>query len=505
MAGATTISHGRFGRQTLVYAFGLWAVRAVGLLLVPLYTRRVSVTEYGVYEILGRTFDILCTVLPAGTVLSLVRFYGLARDEDKARVASTALLWPVGLGAMAAAAVWLLRTPLSIAIFHDEQYRALIGVVGLWVCFDLMFSVSTALLRARGQASLFSLANTGRALLTVGASVWLVWWRKLGITGILTANVLATAVPAVVFMIYALGSVGVRFSREQLKAFVGFGLPLLVTAALSTLSGVFDRFVLNAYMGPAAVAVYGIGTRLAVMLTASTVAPIALSYMPFVFANARRPEARLIFAQVSTQIVAAVVGCTLVLTLLAPEIIAMLAPSSYRNAVGLGRIYLVGACIYSVCPELEIGIYIKGATAWKIPPFAAMAATSVALNLLLIPRYGPGGAAFAYVCSQAVYFVSLYVISQRLYAIPYERRRLGKLVSSAIVLGLVGSGALPGAPVPSLPVRASFVLLFPCALWLVRFPTSGEAEWARGSAARVMDLLRTAVRLGRRVLRLPAG
>jgi len=68
-------------KQALIYAIGVWVLRASGFLLVPLYTRRIDPAHFGIYELLSRTFDILCVVLPAGMGIALMRFYGLAEEQ----------------------------------------------------------------------------------------------------------------------------------------------------------------------------------------------------------------------------------------------------------------------------------------------------------------------------------------------------------------------------------------------------------------------------------------
>jgi O-antigen/teichoic acid export membrane protein len=190
------------GQQALIYAAGLWATRATGFLLVPLYTRRLDPSHFGIYELLSRTFDVLCLVLPAGMVMSLMRFHGLARGEERRRVASRCS--PGGRRACHSRAWhWLHRS--WILLFHDRA-AALVLLLGMWVWFEMLFSVSCGLLRVRGQAALYTIANVVRSLLTVGLGLWLVWWRDLGLTGVMFANVIGSGLGAVAIVGYALPS-----------------------------------------------------------------------------------------------------------------------------------------------------------------------------------------------------------------------------------------------------------------------------------------------------------
>ncbi len=489
-------SYGQISRQVLVYAVGVWVLRATSFLLVPLYTRRVDTAHYGIYELLSRTFDMLCLVLPAGMVMTLMRFYGLAAEKDKNRVASTAILWPFGLGGLAALLLWLFRSPVSALVLRDSRYGSLVALLGLWVWFELTFSISSALLRARKQAALYTLSNLGRTFLTVGLSLFFVWWRHLGLVGIMLANVIGSAIPAVLLVGYALSSLGIRFSRTDFVAFARFGAPLTVTALLVAFAGTCDRYLLNMHMGPEQVGIYAIGARLATVLNVLVTLPLGLAYSPFVFSTAKRPDAAVVFGRVLTYIAIVMGACALGLALFAPELVAVLAPGSYRAAAGLARISLVGACLYALSPQIEIGIYLSGATAWKIPAFAVMTAGSFALNVALIPRYGAMGAAFAYVGAQALYLVALYLVSQRLYSIPYEWLRVAKVSLGLAAAWVVGCGLLPGLPFSSLASRAALLVLLPAALFLLRVPDADELAHARECANRLAGLPRAILRLG---------
>jgi O-antigen/teichoic acid export membrane protein len=481
------------GKQALIYAAGLWAMRAAGFLLVPLYTRRLDPAQFGIYELLSRTFDVLCLVLPAGMVMALMRFYNLAEQRERRPVASTAILCPAAVGALAAVTLWALRAPIAGRLFHDPAYGPLIFLLGLWVWCEMLFSVSCGLLRARGQAGLYTAANVTRSVLTIGLGLALVWWRDLGLSGVMLANVIGSGLAALALVGYALTSVGVRFSPRHLRSFLAFGLPLMATAILSASAGTVDRYLLNGYMGAEQVAILGLAARVTMILGVATVAPIGLTYTPFIFSTVRRKDAQVIFGRARTYMGVLVAGSGLALALFAPEIVAVLAPASYRSAVGVARIALVASCLYGLSPQLEIGIYLHGATSWKLPAFATLAGTSLALNLALIPRYGATGAALAQVGAQSAYLGVLYLISERLYPVPYQWSRLGRIALAAALPWLAGSGLIRGLPFASPAFRALLLAAFPAGLWVLRVADAEERVRIRVLARRLLRIPRAAL------------
>jgi len=79
----------------------------------------------------------------------------------------------------------------------------------------------------------------------------------------------------------------------------------------------------------------------------------------------------------------------------------------------------------------SVGIGIRKKARYYPMITAVAAATNVAANFALIPRFGILGAAWATVLAYAVMAGMGLRISQRLYPIPFEWRRLGALVLAA--------------------------------------------------------------------------
>jgi O-antigen/teichoic acid export membrane protein len=73
---------------------------------------------------------------------------------------------------------------------------------------------------------------------------------------------------------------------------------------------------------------------------------------------------------------------------------------------------------------------------WVITGLAA--AVNIALNLILIPRYGIMGAAVATVAAYAVMFAAMTWYAQRVFPTPYQWRRVLTAVAAAVALVLLG-------------------------------------------------------------------
>jgi O-antigen/teichoic acid export membrane protein len=124
----------------------------------------------------------------------------------------------------------------------------------------------------------------------------------------------------------------------------------------------------------------------------------------------------------------------------------------------------------------SIGIGIEKKTRYYPLVTASAAASNLGLNLLLIPRYGMLGAAWATVFSYGVMAGLGYALSQRVYPIPFEKGRLARIALAALAVYAVATLA-PAALLPALAVKTLALAAFPVLLLVSGFLGPEERAW----------------------------
>src|SRR5262245_24606408 len=72
------------GRQTAVYAAGMFLAKALSFLLLPLYTHFLSPADYGVIQLIEMTFEIVSIVAGARLTVGIFHCYHKAPDSHGA-------------------------------------------------------------------------------------------------------------------------------------------------------------------------------------------------------------------------------------------------------------------------------------------------------------------------------------------------------------------------------------------------------------------------------------
>jgi O-antigen/teichoic acid export membrane protein len=249
-----------------------------------------------------------------------------------------------------------------------------------------------------------------------------------------------------------------------------FGLPL-VPAALALIAINFgDRFFLAHLADLAEVGRYELGARIAsamvLLLTAFRTA-----WPAFAYSIEDEEEARRTYGYVLTYLIVVASWVALGLGLLAPWLVRLLAPANevFRPGERVVAPLAFAAALYAGYIVVAIGIGRARRTGfnWVVTGIAAL--VNVALNLVLVPRYGMERAAAATVAAYAVLFVVMARHAQRTYPVPYQWRRVATAFTAAVAL-VVAAKALD---VP-LAVAIALALAYPLLLLPLGFYLPAE-------------------------------
>jgi O-antigen/teichoic acid export membrane protein len=104
------------------------------------------------------------------------------------------------------------------------------------------------------------------------------------------------------------------------------------------------------------------------------------------------------------------------------------------------------------------------------------AGANIGLNLLLIPRYGMVGAAWATALSFFIMSALSFTASQRAYPIPYVFTRVMSMIGLAIFTYLLSTFVALPTLAWQLSIKIGLLAAFPIALYRFGFFSKGEVE-----------------------------
>jgi O-antigen/teichoic acid export membrane protein len=459
----------RLARHSAIYGLGGILSRLLAVLLLPLYTTYLGTKGFGKIEQITALTTVLVIVLSAGISSAFFRFYFDSKDPDRRiRVVRTSFWFTMTMASVGLLLGCVLATPIAHLLgLGDDPWLVRAGAVGLWA--QMNYSQLTNLFRVEERSVQFVIASVANILITVGVTVLLVVGLHKGATGAVVGNFVGTLAVYLVLLGYRRYQLGLQFDRELFREMNRFGLPLVPSALALWAINFIDRLFLSAYKGLAEVGVYSLAVRASSVIIFLMIA-FRLAWPAFAYSIDDDESAKRTYSFVLTYLLFVCCWISLALGALAPWIVKILAPSQpgfYRadKAVGLLAFASTAYAGYTV---LAIGIGRARRTQfnWIVSGVAAL--LNIALNFVLIPRYGMMGAAVSTAAAYVTLFVGMTVNSQQVYPVPYQWRRVITLASLAIALTAVGY------ELRSLPVAIALCLAYPLLLLPLGFYLPAE-------------------------------
>ncbi|MDP2895577.1 MAG: polysaccharide biosynthesis C-terminal domain-containing protein, partial [bacterium] len=200
------------------------------------------------------------------------------------------------------------------------------------------------------------------------------------------------------------GVFGPRWERPAVRATLGYGLRGHIGNVLQFFNYRLDVFIVNYFLGPAAVGVYGVSVALAELLW---YLPNAVGFVIFPKAAATKPEVMNLF---TPRVFRITLGLTALggvgLALFAKPLIAFVYSSAFIGAYPAMLALLPGVVLLGSGKVLTNEIAGRGFPHYNSINAGVALVLTVVLDVLLIPRYGIMGAAIASTVSYTAIFVT---------------------------------------------------------------------------------------------------
>ncbi len=468
----------RLGKETLVYGTSTVVARLLNFCLVPFYTYYLATSEYGVVATLFAVIALLNVIFLFGMDQSYLRFASEAKDRRE--VFQHCFYGLLCYGGVLGVLMYVFARPLSVLCGIGIEHVQLMYLAVWILLLDMMNMIPFTKLRLQRRAWYFAGVRTASIVTNVLCNVLFIAVLKKGVASIFWANIFASLMSLVLLSPVVWEEVKggrVKFNPVLQKQMLGFAWPFVPSGLASLLVSVIDKPILVQLVGLSAVGVYQANFKIGVFMML-VVSMFDQAWRPFFLAHAQEPNAREIYARVLTFFTAFALWVLLGLALLMPDIIKsnifgsfhLIAPQ-YWGGLNVIPLVLVGYFFYGMYINFMVGPVITKRTRVLMWITLLGAATSISVNLLLVPHIGIVGAGCAVACSYFVMACALFVFTQKNYGVPYEYKRLAllALLAAGVAYGVHSLGG-------SLSVKIVFLCVYPVLAGII------VQEWGRKKA-----------------------
>ena len=469
----------RLGRHSAIYGIGGLVSRVIAVLLLPVYTRYLTPTDYGQIETLLALTTVMGLILRAGITSAFFRFYfDVDDDAGRLRVLRTSFWFTMGGGTLGLLLLLALAEPVSSLLFGTSGAADLVRASGVALWATVNYEQLTALFRVEERSTAFVSASLANVFLTIGLTLLLVVALEKGPIGVIVGNFSGTVIVYLALLGYRREQLGLEFDRGLLREMNRFGLPLVPTALFLWVTNFSDRFFLVKLADVAEAGLYSVGVRVASAMVLLLTA-FRMAWPAFAYSIRDEAEARRTYAFVLTYLTVVTAWVALALTLLSPWLVDLLAADRFAESSRVVGPLAFSTVAYAAYVVVAIGVGRARRTQFNWVVTGAAAAVNAILNIALIPPYGMMGAAIATVAAYSTMAVGMAWWSQRIYPVPYQWRRVTTATLGAVALAALGK-SLDGG----IPVAIGLTLAYPLVLFVLGFANPSERRRLRTLVGR---------------------
>jgi len=440
--------------QTAIYGLSSIVGRLLNYLLVPLYTRYFTTAEYGEVTLLYAYVAFLLIVLTYGMETAFFRFS--QRHPDKSAVYSTSLISLLISSSLFVGLMLFNAQTIADALSfsaHPEYIYYFALILGL----DALSAISFAKLREQNRAVRFATIRLFNIFVNIGLNLffivycplaiannlqgaeWIqsIYSQDIGIGYIFISNLVASALTLLLFVPEMITSTW-QFDWALWRKMMRYALPLMVAGLAGITNETIDRillkYLLPDHLADSEIGLYSAFYKLSIIMTLF-VQTFRFAAEPFFFAQEKETNAKAVYALVMKYFTIVTAFIFLLVTIYY-DVVKQFIGADFHDERGAIIVPIL------LLANLFLGLYYNLSVWYKLTEktlFGAYmslfgAAITIVLNLLLIPKLGFIGSAWATLACYFLMVLCSYFLGRKHYPIPYPLGRMG--IYFALMLGL---------------------------------------------------------------------
>ncbi len=414
-------------------------VEANSLIMLPLLTKNLPTSEYGVWVQISVTIGLVPAVALLGLPYSMARFLPSVKGRENIREIFYSMAAIIALAGLAASvAIYLLAEPIASALFDGRLI--IVQHLSILVLLECLIGIPFGYFRGIQQIKKYSAFNFSKVFLSLLLVIYFVHSGK-GIVGAVLGLMLADTLILLAMITFLVSDLGTSFPKfNNIKEYLSFGVPTIPGNLSSWIVTSSNRYVIGLLMGTTFVGYFSPGYTLGNMVNLfiaplSFILPAALSKH---YDEHETEEVRAILGFALKFFLAVGIPAAFGLSLLSWPILNVLSTPEIAARgylitpfMALGALFLGAYAIVAQIFVLEKNTALTG----KIWIIAAI--LNLALSLLLINYIGIIGGAIATLTSFAFALITIYYYANKLIKIVFDQNFIVKSLAASMVMSFL--------------------------------------------------------------------
>lgn len=456
-------------KNSVIYTVGDILPKILFFFMIPIYTKYMSVQEYGIVNSVLSVGSIVSMFYTLGLDGALMRFYYEYEEEKREIFISTLwiflFIYTIGITLILLA----LGSNFSSIIFKSIPFKPFVRLMILNCFFYTFTALPLIIFRAREEAMKFGFFSVVSSVINVLFIVYFVIFLKQGAEGNLKAYTITNLIFSIIYLIMIKKGIKLRFSCHMLKEALKYGIPLIPHLIGSWVINASDRMFLERYRTLTEVGLYSLGYQFGLVLE-YVLGGINKAYVPFFFKTANENKnAPKIFEDIIKYYSIFILSLGLSIAMFSKELIMLLASNkNYLEAYKIIPFITVVSILNGYYYMSVNSIFYVRKTKTLAVTTAVAAIINAALNIILVPKYGMQGAVFTTIISYAYMCVCVYHKGQKCYVIKWHWKDIIKNITICLFIYICSTVSISNKIIFSIMFKLMLYTVYIILLFLLK-------------------------------------
>lgn len=423
-------------KDSAIYGIANGLAKAVGLITLPLLASHLSVAAFGRVDYFFVVQSLLTVTLIMGFDSAMARFFYDTENLDARRqvivqsLIAQLILATFGVSLLATFA----RNGLP-GMETNHESMAMYTVILAQAPLMILINCAVGVLKWTFRRTEFLIMTLGYTVVQALAWLFVLGILNAGPVGVLQASLATSVIFALGGLFMIRGWLAWPSDLARARAMLPFAWPVGVVCILAALSPAVERSLTNSLLGPDALGLYAAAAKIALIMML-LVNAFQTAWGPFslsIFEHADAPE---VFDRVLRGFAALSLAFALGIAAVAPFLLRWLAGPPYTAAAVVVLPLALATAVQAIGWILEIGITISKRSHLNLWAYLVYCVATASAILLLGPKYGLAGVAWAVLAGQLARTLISASFAQFAYPL---RWRYGTVIGQLLLaLGLAG-------------------------------------------------------------------
>jgi len=438
----------KLASDTAAYGVSSILARLINFLFGFLIIKYISQAEFGTFTNFYAYAGFILVMLTHGMETAYFRF--INKEESKENAFSTAFYSVVFVVSIFILVGYIFQQPIAAYVKEPTLYVKFF----VWMmAFDTLAAIPFASLRKQGRPILFAALKVLNIILFILFNILFFMVMPMldyqlpftKVSFIFIANILASIL-TFLCLLNQFKQLKIKLDIGLYKKMLVYAMPIMLVGFAGMINEVLDRIIMTRLLpfdditNKEQLGIYGFNYKFAMLVTMFLQA-YRFAAEPLFFKHAEKSDSKQILATTMKYYTICVCVIFLSIVLFLPLIQYLFILYSPKSEA-----YFVGADIIPILlmANICLGIYFNISTWYKITDKTYIGAIisivgaviTVIMNVILVPKIGYFGAAWATLACYVSMVIIGYATEQKYYPIPYNYKRILFYLFFAVVLFL---------------------------------------------------------------------